>query len=111
MQEIERKRDKGDFNPECTFEPQLKGKQQFYRENSSGRRSGLSKGRAKSDIGMTRSNLLYENYNRIQDRKEKLKEDEEIRHKYESRDPKRKNQKSEMLIQQRKEMNLELIFD
>lgn len=60
---------------------------------------------------MTRSLVLYENFNRIQDRKEKLREDNDIRNNYETRNPKRKNQKSEALINHRKEMNLELIFD
>ena len=61
-------------------------------------RSGISKNRAKSDMGMTRSLVLYENFNRIQDRKEKLREDNDIRNNYETRNPKRKNQKSEALI-------------
>ena len=47
---------------------------------------------------MTRSLVLYENFNRIQDRKEKLREDNDIRNNYETRNPKRKNQKSEALI-------------
>lgn len=58
--EIERKRDKLEFNPECTFEPQLDGKKLHDRP-----RSGISKNRAKSDMGMTRSLVLYENFNRI----------------------------------------------
>ena len=43
--------------------------------------------------------VLYENYYRLEDRKKKLVEDEEIRMKYEQRDPKRRNQKSEAIIQ------------
>ena len=43
--------------------------------------------------------VLYENYYRLEDRKKKLVEDEEIRIKYEQRDPKRRNQKSEAIIQ------------
>ena len=41
----------------------------------------------------------------------KLKEDEEIRIKYEQKDPKRRNQKSEAIVSQKKEASLEYIFD
>ena len=42
--------------------------------------------------------VLYENYYRLEDRKMKLKEDEEIRFQYEQKDPKRRNQKSDAII-------------
>ena len=66
---------------------------------SAGRsQSAISRGRTKSDAGFTRSMVLYENYYRLEDRKMKLKEDEEIRFQYEQKDPKRRNQKSDAII-------------
>lgn len=87
--------ERGDFNSECTFEPISYTKKQ-------GSDSGATRSRSKNDLGMTRSLVLYDNANRMVDRKNKLREDEEIRIKYEARDPKRRNQKSEALIEQRK---------
>lgn len=98
MGDIERKRDAGEFDPECTFEPNLNPMDKRGRHHSATRRSSRSRGRARSDIGMSCSIQLYERYNALQDRKEKLKEYEQIRFKYESRDPKRRNQKSHNLI-------------
>lgn len=42
--------------------------------------------------------VLYENHFRLEDRKRKLVEDEQIRHLYEQKDPKRRNQKSEQIL-------------
>ena len=47
---------------------------------------------------MSRSLNLYDNFYRIEERKRRLKEDEQIRMKYEQRDPNRRNQKSEVMI-------------
>lgn len=47
----------------------------------------------------------------MEDRKRKLLEDEEFRIKYEQKDPNRRNQKSQAIVQQKKEFILNMIFD
>lgn len=114
QKDLEIRRDRGELNTECTFEPQTNPNRDV-RPRSAGYRSNLSRTRNNNgqnpDTGYTRSMVLYENYYRLEDRKKKLKEDEEIRLRYEQRDPKRKNLKSETIIQQKKEQILSCIFD
>ena len=60
------------MNKECTFEPNADRRSRSHR-------------RAKSVTGRTRSMVLYENAFRLEDRRKKVKEDEEARIKQETR--------------------------
>ena len=75
---MERRRDRGELDPDCTFAP-LTNKSARVESRS---QSAFSK-RSRSDVGQHRSAALYQNYYRMQDNKRKLLEDEEIRIKYE----------------------------
>ena len=104
---VEKRRDNLYFDEDCTFEPVINSKSLFADHSE----SYIEQRRSRSAIGVTRSMNLYENFYRIEDRKRRLKEDEEIRLKYEQRDPNRRNLKSEAMIQQKKEVALNSIFD
>ena len=92
---VEKRRDNLYFDEDCTFEPIINSKSLFADHSE----SYIEQRRSRSAIGVTRSMNLYENFYRIEDRKRRLKEDEEIRLKYEQRDPNRRNLKSEAMIQ------------
>ena len=81
QQEIEERRDKGEFD-KCPFQPNINSRRRSLDANSQNN-SVNGRSRSRSDVGMTRSMVLYENFHRLEDRKRKLKEDEEYRIKYE----------------------------
>lgn len=96
MEEMERRRDNCELDPDCTFTP-LTNQSERWSKSDHRSQSAFSR-RSRSDAGQHRSMVLYQNYYRMQDNKRKLLEDEEIRIKYEQRDPNRRNQKSEAII-------------
>ena len=85
-----------EFCDDCTFVPATNKRR--FESTGGGRSSSAFSRRSRSEAGFTRSMVLYENHFRLEDRKRKLVEDEQIRHLYEQKDPKRRNQKSEMIL-------------
>ena len=75
---MEIRRDRGELNTECTFEPQTNPSNRDVRarSGSAGLVKSSSRNNHHSATGYTRSMVLYENYYRLEDRKKKLKEDE-----------------------------------
>lgn len=96
---LKKEKNWGEMNKECTFEPNADKRSKSHR-------------RSKSVSGKTRSMVLYENAFRLEDRRKKVQEDEEARIKQETRgETSIRNQKSDALIQKRKERILGTIFD